>query len=101
MYFQAFVVFLAVSSVSGLAVPQSQAAFNPDVEDSIKTTWVGEKATTVYPGATPPEPWVPSPSPPFTDVSSSPFISRSPFQWPIAPHLIARGKREEGDKNRN
>lgn len=71
MHFHALAVFLAMSSVSGLALPRGQGAFATDVEDPSWPTWAGEEATTAYPmAATPPDESVPDASQPFLDVSS-------------------------------
>ncbi|KAL1845930.1 hypothetical protein Daus18300_014406 [Diaporthe australafricana] len=53
MHFSAIATFLAISSVSGLVVPNAQNAVNTDIPEAITTTWVGVKNSTgVFPGAT-------------------------------------------------
>lgn len=93
MHFHALAVFLAVSSVSGLALPRDQGVFTTDVEDPSRPTWAGEEATTVYPMAATQDGSVPDASQPFLDVSSwvSSHLEGGPYYR--APSLLVGGRR--------
>lgn len=99
MQFYTLTTLLAISSVSGLAVPNIQGVPDTDAQEASTTTsWTGVESTAgFYPGPTPPERSVPNPNQPFLDVSSSPMVTAAPPA--IASHWIrvAQGRRGKSD----
>lgn len=99
MQFYALTTLLAISSVSGLAVPNIQNVPNTEAQEASTTTsWIGVESTAgFYPGPTPPERSVPNPNQPFLDVSSSPTITAAPPD--IASHWIHASQGRRGKSN--
>lgn len=85
MRLHALAAFLAISSVSGLFVPNVQGGPITDIQEARTTPWAGVESTTgvLYTGATSSERAVPGPSQPLIDVTPPQPCPLLPSDFPL------------------